>query len=338
MLSASCGNRDKDPGETSVPETQTNAASGPLTKVRFLPYWVNTAQFSGYFVGKEKGIYQKYGIDLDIITFQPSMIPAGILESGAADFAALWLVNAIEMKASGTDIVSLAQPSQQSSLMLLAKKSSGIRKLQDINGRKAGIWTGYEMQPRALFKKYQLDVEIIPIGSTNNLFLSGAVDVTNANWFDEYHTILNSGFNEDELVTFFFKDYGLNFLEDGIYCLSKTLVEHPELCVNFVRATLEGWDYAFSHPEEALDIVVRYAKEAKTPVNRIHQRWMLDRYYDLYKAPHGQSYETTLKRDVYENIAGILFESKLITHIPAYGDFYKPYQEIERSLNLKPTE
>ena len=142
----------------------------------------------------------------------------------------MWLVNALVIKDEGVDIVNIAQFSSRSSLMLITKKSSGISKLEDMNGKRAGIWIRYEVQPRALFKKYKLDVEIVNIGSTNNLFLWNAVDILNAKWFDEYHAVVNSGMNEDELNKFFFADYGLNFLEDGVYCLSEKAREDPELC------------------------------------------------------------------------------------------------------------
>jgi len=55
-----------------------------------------------------------------------------------------------------------------------------------------------------------------------NLFLRDGVDVVSAMWYNEYHTIINSGLNPDELTTFFFHEHGLNFPEDGIYTLEET--------------------------------------------------------------------------------------------------------------------
>ena len=56
-----------------------------------------------------------------------------------------------------------------------------------------------------------------------------------AMWYNEYHTILNSGLNADDLTLFFFSRLGLNFPEDGIYCMEETLREDPELCEAFVQ-------------------------------------------------------------------------------------------------------
>jgi NitT/TauT family transport system substrate-binding protein len=295
-----------------------------LRNVTFLPYWVSNAQFAGYYVAREKGIYEKYGINLNIISYKPFITSTDLIADGKADFAALWLVNAIELRAKGVDIVNIIQPSFRSSAMLITKKKSQINNIRDMDEKRAGIWIGYELQPQTLFNKYNLHVEIVPIGSSNNLFLMDGVDIINANWFDEYHSIINSGYDPEELNVFFYSDYGLNFLEDGIYCLSDKLKNDPELCVDFINATLEGWKYAFSHKEEAVQIVLEYAKRDKLPVNSIHQQWMLDRYNDLYLPEGKTEFNNKLSEADYLFIAGLLKENNLITVIPPFNEFYQP--------------
>ena len=323
LILASCRQKPADTEQKSAPVfAQTEAPDTSLRKVIFLPYWVANAQFAGYYMAKEMGIYRKYGLEVEIIPYQPFHTSSDLIHSGEVDFAAMWLLNAIETKASGVDIVNIAQFSTRSSLMLVTKKSSGINTLQDMNHKRAGIWIGFEMQPRALFKKYNLDVEILPIGSTNNLFLKDAVEITNASWFDEYHTIINSGYDPEDLNTFFFADYGLNFLEDGIYCLSDKIEQEPELCANFVTATAEGWQFAFANLEKTLDVVIAYAQAANLPVNRVHQRWMMDRYMDLYGS---ENFSTTLSGKDYYFAANALKESGQISSVPAFEDFFQHY-------------
>lgn len=295
-----------------------------LREVSFLPYWVTTAQFAGYYVAEEKGIYEKYGIKINIIPFKPFLTSTDLIAEGKTDFAALWLVNAIELKASGVDIVNIEQVSSRSSFMLITKKKSGIDSVQKMKGKRVGIWSGFELQPMALFKKFNVDVITIPIGSTNNLFLMDGVDITVANWFDEYHSIINSGFDPDELNTFFFADNDLNFLEDGIYCLSEKATKEPELCADFIKATLEGWRYAFGHREEAIDIVLRRAKKENLPVNRVHQEWMLDRFKDLYLPEGKTEFNNSLPKNDYYFVGNVLKGNKLISEVPAYDKFYQP--------------
>jgi NitT/TauT family transport system substrate-binding protein len=325
---AGCGHnkniKKDDQVNSHISVVPDKSYSGELRKISFMPYWITNAQFAGYYVAEAKGIYEKYGIDINIIPYVPFITSTDLIKEGKVDFTALWLVNAIELKAEGTDIVNIIQPSFRSSAMLITKKKSGINTLQDMNGKRAGIWTGYELQPKTLFNKYNLKVEIVPIGSSNNLFLMDGVDIINANWFDEYHSIINSGYDPDELNVFFYSDYGLNFPEDGIYCLSEKLKENPDLCVDFINATLEGWRYAFNNREEAVNIVIEYAKREKLPVNRIHQEWMLDRYQDLYLPADRTEFNNDLSESDYLFVANILKDNGLIEEVPPFEQFYQP--------------
>jgi len=314
--------------EDSVVTKPQNHAGNGVRTVSLIPYWVTSAQFAGYYVGIEKGIFLKHGIDLKILPFNPFTPTDSIIREGIADFSLLWLVNAIELREKGIHIVNIGQLSKRSSLMLITKKSSGIKSVREMNGKRAGIWAGYDLQPKTLFYKYHVDVKIVPIGSSNSLFLLDAVDITNANWFDEYHSILNNGYNENELNTFFFADLGLNFLEDGIYCLAEKTRKDPKLCTDFVNAALESWKYAFDHQEEAIDIVIRRARKENCGVNRTHQRWMLSHYKELY-IPNGQkNINTVLLSKDYDNIANILLHGKFIKSVIPYDSFYFPYKSL----------
>ena len=258
------------------------AGDSPLAQVTFLPQWIPQAQFAGYMMAFEKGFYKDAGLDVKILRGGPTNPPLEALESGQATFCTSWVSTAVKKRSSGTRLVNLAQIVQRSALMLIVKKSSGINTLEDLNGRRVGLWQGdFRIQPLAMFKIHHLNVIEIPMYSSINLFLKGGVDAISAMWYNEYHTILNSGFDANELNTFFFSDYGLNFPEDGIYCLEKTLNENPKVCESFVQASLKGWVYALEQPDETLNVVMNNTHAAHTGTNRAHQMWMLARMKDL---------------------------------------------------------
>jgi NitT/TauT family transport system substrate-binding protein len=143
-------------------------------------------------------------------------------------------------------------------------------------------------------------------------------------WYNEYHTILTSGFHADELNTFMFSDYGFNFPEEGIYCSTRFLNTNPEICRQFVLATFEGWKYAFEHPEEAISVVSDNMTQAKLPVNRAHQRWMLARMKDLIFGNSNMNGFQNLSEADYLFVAANLKESGSIKNIPPYDSLYQP--------------
>ena len=304
--------------------TEAWAEGGPLGKALFIPQWVPQAQFAGYYVAYEHGIYKNHGIDLTIISGGPDRPSLDFLKSGRADFATLWLSTGIQTRAEGVKLVNIAQIFQRSALMLVAKKSSGIKRPRDMNGKKVGLWGPiFQIQPKAFFRKYDLKVKTLRQSYSVNMFLRDGVDVASAMWYNEYHTILNSGLNPEELTTFFFHEHGLNFPEDGIYALEGTLQRNPTLCKAFVKASIEGWRYAFAHPEEALSIVMGNLEKQHIPATWVHQKWMLERMKDLILPQDVHIPMGGLLPEDYARVAKGLKDNGLIQEIPEFICFYQ---------------
>lgn len=291
-----------------------------IARVSFIPHWIPQAQFAGIYVAAEKGIYRKHGLEVNILQGGPRKPVGKSMLSGEATFATHFLSSALRLREEGAAVVNLAQITQKSALMLLAFKSR-VKTVQDLAGKRVSVWPDFTAQPRALFKKYGIDASTLVQGATVNLLLRGAVDAASAMWYNEYHLILNSGVDEDDLTLIFYDEHGLNYPEDGIYCLSDTWRERPDVCKRFARATLEGWERAFSEPEEALAIVMRRTDEARTGTNRAHQRWMLRRMRDVI-APAGGPPAGILAREDYERVASGLISAGIIKAAPPIEEFY----------------
>ena len=300
-------------------------AEANLKKVVFIPQWVPQGQFAGYYFAAEQGIYRKHGLDVTIVSGGPQKPPPlDLLREGKADFATLWLSTGIQARAQGLNLVNIGQVVPRSAFMLVAKKSRGIRSPRDIQGKKVGLWGPiFQVQARAFFKKYDLDVTIIPQSFSVNLFLRDGVDVASAMWYNEYHTILAAGLNPEELTTFFFHEHGLNFPEDGIYALEDRFKRDPEMCRSFVKASIEGWLGAFAHKEKTLDMVMKNLKGEHMPANRVHQRWMLERMKDLILPSDKSDLGVQLLPREYSRVATSLHSSGLINLIPEFTIFYR---------------
>ena len=296
-----------------------------LKKVSFVPQWVPQAQFAGYYVAQDLGIYRKYGLDVEILPGGPEVSPVEMLKGHKATFANMGLNTGIQEFSESGAIVNIAQIIQKSALMFVAKKTSGIRNIQDINNKKVGVWNGIsQAQSLAFLKKYNLTAQIVPQSYSLNLFLRGAVDVASAMWYNEYYMLLDSGYDPEELVSFFFfNEPGLNFPEDGIYALAETFQNDPGACCVFARATIEGWSYAFSHPQEALDIVLKYMRRAYIPASSMHQKWMLERMKDVILSDGADKVTGDLSEDDYRRVASSLKEFGFIKDTPDFKAFTK---------------
>jgi NitT/TauT family transport system substrate-binding protein len=301
--------------------------SAQLPKIVFTPHWLPQAQFAGYYVAHEKGFYNHEGIDVEIAHPSASVMATERLRNGESDIISLFLITALALKNPDLDLVNIAQWSQNSALLFVTKKESGLSKLSDLNGKKIGIWeSGFDEVPKALVHSNNYSVTWVPILSTINLFMLGGIDAMTVMWYNEYDQLINAGINPDELNTFFFSDYGYNIPEDGLYCLNKTVQMRSDDLRKFMIATQKGWEYAKANKQEALDIVLTLMKKEFIPTNLAHQRWMLEKVLEQME-PGSKNVKTgELAEPDFHKTLGILIDGGYLKEKVGFGEFYKPIQ------------
>jgi NitT/TauT family transport system substrate-binding protein len=251
-------------------------------KLTFSPHWIPQAQFAGFYVALNQGFYKDEGLDVQIIHTSADVSSLELLKNGKADVVSSFLMDGIKLRVSGLPLVHIAQLSQHSALMMVTKKKSGIDSIEKLQGKKLGIWSsGFDDIPFAFMHEKKIDMQVVRIHSTINLFLMDGIDAMTVMNYNEYDQIINSGINEDELNTFYFADYGYDIPEDGLYCLESTYVDKKAALDKFVNATIKGWDFASKNKDYTIDLVVAEMKKAHLPNNKAHQRWMLNRVLEL---------------------------------------------------------
>lgn len=292
-----------------------------LEKASIVLQWLPQAQFAGYYVAKDKGFYEEAGIDLQLISGGPDVLASEYLETGEAEFATLFLSTGIQRR-STLPIVNIGQFVQHSALMLVAMKNRGIERIEDLGSKKVGLWANeFQVQARALFKQKGIKVIIVPQTDSLELFMRNGVAAASGMFYNEYHTLLSYGVEESEMKPFLFRDYGLDFPEDGIYTLEKTANSKPELCEALTAATSRGWMYAFNHPDEALDIILSHMKAENVPANRAHQLWMLKRMEEIILADdHTMG---VLRQADYDQVKDALIDAGLVKEAPIFPEFYR---------------
>lgn len=289
-----------------------------------LLHWNHQAQFAGYYVAKDKGFYQKRGREVVVKRGGYDVDALKCMAGSNPVFCTTMLFTALGYRDKGFPIVHLAQVVNRANFTLVAWKSRGILKPEDLQGRRISVWLGeFEAPYEDFFKRYQLHPVIEPQYFTVNLFLRGGVDACAAMYYNEYHTILQCGVNPEELTIFKTWEHGFDCPEDGIYCTEQTAANQPALGRDVVEASLEGWVYAREHPEEALDIVMGYVRRGHVPTNRAHMKWMLGKMLDsIFPGPGDQWQFGILSRERYDRAVKLLREQGLIKAAPAFSNFH----------------
>jgi NitT/TauT family transport system substrate-binding protein len=298
------------------------APARALDKTSVVLQWLPQAQFAGYYMAVDKGFYEAEGVDMTLIHGGPDVLASEYLEAGRADFATMFLSTALQRRAT-LPIINVGQFVQHSALMLITRASDNIETIDDLDGKKVGLWANeFQIQARALFRQRGIRVTVVPQSDSLDLFMRGGVQAASGMWYNEYHTLLSYGLEEEDIKPFFFSSYGLDFPEDGLYCLEKTANTRPELCQAVVRATVRGWLYAFANHDEALEAVMARMDRAGVPANSSHQRWMLKRMENIILSDKVPAVGV-LRQEDYDQVRRTLIETGFIDEAPIFPEFYR---------------
>ena len=269
----------------------------------------------------KKGFYRNYGLDVEIQPGGPDYPAYETLEKGKSDVVQLFLLTALSRDAGKNNLVNLAQISQKSSLMLVGKKNRGINSIRDLNKKSIGLWrTDFRELSLIFLKQHKLEMDIVNVDWTINLFMNDVIDLMNVMLYNEYHQILQAGSNPEELFTIPFSDVGLNILEDGLYTTRDFYNKYPNECKRFATATMDGWLYAINNQEETLDTVLDIMRRHHIKANRPHQAWMLKELKDVILAKPGII--GVLQEPDYVAAQNLLIRQNIPTTNQEYRSFY----------------
>lgn len=255
MLLGGCQAGEEKQGETEDKE---------VVPLSLQLQWVTQAQFAGFYVALEKGWYLEEGIDLTIYQGGPDAVPVDLVTGGSRDFGTNLLPDLAVAIDQGKEIITISQIQQVNGLRLLTRMNSGIKSPKDFIGKKVGVWLGsWEIQFLALLASAGVDpkdVDIVSQGWSMGRFVKGELDVASAMIYNEYYKVLEAGVNQADLYVIDYMDYQLDFPGDALFTSIHLMQEEPELCRKMVRASLKGWEYAFTNPEEAVEIILKHDK------------------------------------------------------------------------------
>ena len=292
-------------------------------KFIFTPQWTAQAQFAGYYVALENGFYKDAGVDVEII--HPSITQSSIdsIRENKSHATTLQLAQAMEIIDEGIPLVNILQTSMNNAMVIVSRR--GKNPLKQV-GAKVGIWNaGFGQIAQCMSIQEHLDYEWIPFASNVNLFISGAVDATLAMSYNEYYQLLQTGINLNETNVYRFFNHGYNIQEDGVYMTKEYFESHKDQAYLFAQASQKGWEWAAEHPEETLEIVMKYVQKEHISTNRVLQKLMLDEVLKLLVDREAKRRIYTLRPDMVEQAATLMYENGMIHHMVTYDEIIAEY-------------
>jgi PAS domain S-box-containing protein len=246
-----------------------HAAPALETIVLQLP-WHHQFQFAGYYAAIEQGYYREAGLDVSVNSIRPSVDAVEEVVSGRAQYGVA-RGELLLYRLHGKPVVALATIFQHSAVIMLARQDSGIRSPRDMIGRRVMLRKGDSAAEYiATFKSVgvSLDqVQVLPASYDVQDLVDGKTDVLNAYITNEPFIL-----EERNIPSVVIRpiDYGVDFYGDTLFTSESELASHPDRIKAFREASIRGWEYALSHREEIINLLIeKYGVEK----SRAHLRY-----------------------------------------------------------------
>jgi len=257
-LLAACGSSSSSStsgGAGSSTSSGASASSGPKEKVSMVLEFAISPSQEGFFSALGRGYFAKQGLDVSYQVPGDVAVPIKAVAGGKADFALSLSTLSASAYGSGSPIkvISTIEPRMGLGMLVVADK---IKNFKEIEGKTVG--NGFLPQETICFKRelkrYGISEKSIKLVDPGyNLVASllqgkvvmvdGSVNyesqIVKAITGKEGHVFQ---FNEDNVCP----PYSIQLVTSN-----KELEQHPETVRKFVKAELEGVEFATRHPEEA---------------------------------------------------------------------------------------
>ena len=292
--------------------------------------WFTQSQFAGYYAAVATGIYEDYGLNVEILEGGVEIVPASVLDSGAADFAVSWVPRGLVPREEGANITNIAQVFQRSATLQVAFADSGISTVTDLEGRTVGNWGfGNEFELLAGLRKNGLDpasdVQLVQQNFDMLALISGEIDAAQAMIYNEYAQVLETVnpdtgelYQPEDLNIINWNDVGTAMLQDALWADADRLEDDPAYraaAVRFVEASLKGWIFCRDNPEECVDIVLDNAPT----LGRSHQTWQLNEISALiWPSPLGVG---IMDPDLWAQTVEVATSEEILASAPDEGAF-----------------
>ncbi len=226
--------------------------------------------FVAAYVAQEQGYFAAQGLDVAIHHSTGHHLQ--LLMSGDVDVTTAAAGSVLKRRADpGVPIQAIALFGQRGQQTFIALANSGIDSPHDWEGRTVGYRISLPPEYLAIVDAAGVNRELVQevrVGFDPRILVEGRVDVLAVFKSNEPDTIRKLGF---DVVQFDPDAFGVPALGLTYITREQLIADEPELIARFLKATLKGLEFSFAHPEETLDIVLRYAEKE----DRDHMRFML---------------------------------------------------------------
>ena len=227
------------------------SAAQARDKVTFMTAWRAEVEHAGFYQALATGIYEKYGLDVDVQMGGPQIDASALLIAGKVDFIMASSLAAIHYAQENLPFLTVAAPFQKDPQVLVAHSGVGNDSMQALKGKPIflGASSRSSFWPFLRARYGYTDEQIRPFTFDYRPFFADPTAVAQA-----FITAMPpaAGFEGKPPMVFLLADSGWDNYALSINTSRKLVETNPDLVQRFVSASIEGWaSYLHGDPTPA---------------------------------------------------------------------------------------
>jgi ABC-type nitrate/sulfonate/bicarbonate transport system substrate-binding protein len=281
VILSACGSSDNSTSGSSAPSTVpggTTAISGDVaTAVDELPppektdvtlrlNWRIKGEFAPFYITKEKGFFEKYGLNVEVLEGNGSGTTLQLIAQNRDDFGINSTVEPAQGIEKGMPVKIIATYMEKSPLLIASHPDTPVRTPKDLEGKKIVMSIASTLTnvfPQFLSSNNvdasKVQVVAVETSARNGIFLNKeveAVAIFSTNEYPIFEKQLGT-----ELVPLYLYDFGFDLAGMSIIANNSFLEKNPNTTRRFLAALNEGFAYTFENPRESAQIIKKLFPE-----------------------------------------------------------------------------
>ena len=266
------------------------APARALERVTLNLNWFPVGDHAAYYVAKKLGLYERVGLDVNIVRGFGSADTVARVDAGSAEFGIADAPTTVVARGRGARVKLVAMIFDLSPFTMWTTKTSGIKTLKDLEGHTVGVPAGDAQRVffpavarslgidlnRVRFVNIKPEAKYAALGSGQVDavfdFITG-LPLWRQTLGDNYHYVR-------------WADHGFDLYGNAIITTDRMVAEQPDRVRRFLQASLAGWQWTLMHPREAIDVL----REAHPSIDPLAYLENLQLVIDLMYTPRFERY------------------------------------------------
>jgi NitT/TauT family transport system substrate-binding protein len=223
--------------------------------------WYPEAEHGGFYAAKVHGLFEKYGLDVDIRAGGPSSPVAQELLTGRVQFAVGNADDVLLFRQEDADIVALLAPIQDTPRCIMVHESSPVKDLHGLAGLTLQANVGRPFLNFLEFRGLLKDVKVVPFSGSVSNFVADKNMAIQAYSFSEPLLAKQQGAASRSLMV---SDVGFNPYASCLIATRDYIGKNRELSGRMVAACREGWLKYFQSPQETNELILKLNSQGMT--------------------------------------------------------------------------